>query len=95
MNGARLVLDGSGRKLACNRPRVADAQGRESPVRMEVAAINRLALVVDDSNAGYPVRIDLTISDEHRINLGGWRGLTILSMQSWSTAEATSTWGLL
>ncbi len=37
VNGARLVLDGSGRKLAYNRLRVTDATGRELPARMEVA----------------------------------------------------------
>ncbi len=37
-HGARLVLDGSGRKLAYNRLRVTDATGRELPARMEVAA---------------------------------------------------------
>ena len=38
VNGARLVLDGSGRKLAYNRLRVTDAAGRELPARMEVAS---------------------------------------------------------
>jgi len=74
VNGARLVLDGSGRKLAYNRLRVVDAQGRELPARMEVAAINRLALVVDDATAVYPVRIDPTFSDENWVSLGGFPG---------------------
>jgi hypothetical protein len=38
INGVRLVLDGSGRKLAYNRLRVVDATGRELPARMEVAS---------------------------------------------------------
>ena len=38
VNGARLVLDGSGRKLAYHRLRVVDATGRELPARMEVTA---------------------------------------------------------
>ena len=35
--GARLVLDGSGRKLAYSRLRVTDATGKELPARIEVA----------------------------------------------------------
>ena len=38
-DGVRLVLDGSGRKLAYNRLRVTDATGRELPARMEVGSV--------------------------------------------------------
>jgi hypothetical protein len=117
VNGARLVLDGSGRKLAYNRLRVVDATGRELPARMEVASgilpdvegahpaarnlaannakanlqatpesagleaptlrqaeiptATKLAVLVDDSNAVYPVRIDPTFSDADWVSMGG------------------------
>ncbi len=85
VNGARLVLDGSGRKLAYNRLRVTDATGRELPARMEVHDKSeirnqkseiRLAVLVDDAAAIYPVRIDPTFSDADWISLGGVRGVT-------------------
>lgn len=74
VNGARLVLDGSGRKLAYNRLHVTDAGGRELTARMEVSDANQLAVVVDDANAIYPVRIDPTFSDADWISLGGIPG---------------------
>ncbi|NOS69149.1 MAG: hypothetical protein HOP33_04385 [Verrucomicrobia bacterium] len=126
VNGVRLVLDGSGRKLAYNRLRVVDATGRELPARMEVAAgvppavegahpaarngrgvretlgdfsarltmreafpagleapalrqaetpaTTRLAVLVDDAAAIYPVRIDPTFSDADWISMGGIPG---------------------
>ncbi len=37
--GARLALDGSGRKIAYSRLRATDAQGRELAARMEVASV--------------------------------------------------------
>jgi len=69
--GARLVLDGSGRKLAYSRLRVVDATGRELAARIEVPAPNRLAVVVADANAVYPVRIDPTFSDADWSSMGG------------------------
>lgn len=69
VNGARLVLDGSGRKLAYNRLRVTDAQGNELTARLEVTDTTRLAVVVEDANAIYPVRIDPTFSDADWISL--------------------------
>ena len=53
VNGARLVLDGSGRKLAYNRLRVTDATGRELPARMEVTADRS-----DLGRAGSPLPAD-------------------------------------
>ena len=38
-HGVRLVLEGSGRKIAYSRLRVTDATGRELPARMEVASV--------------------------------------------------------
>src|ERR1039458_6127685 len=73
-DGARLVLDGSSRKLAYNHLKVTDAHGRELTARMEVVSPNHLAVVVDDANAGYPVRIDPTFSDANWISLVGLLG---------------------
>jgi hypothetical protein len=72
--GARLVLDGSGRKLAYNRLRVTDAAGKELAARIEVVSGERLAVVVDDAAAVYPVRLDPTFSDDDWISLGGRAG---------------------
>lgn len=73
-NGARLVLDGSGRKLAYNRLRVIDARGQELTARLEVTDTVRLAIVANDANAVYPVRIDPTFSDDDWVSFGGIPG---------------------
>jgi hypothetical protein len=72
--GARLVLDGSGRKLAYSRLRVVDAGQRELAARIEVMADHRLAVVVADAAAVYPVRIDPTFSDANWVSMGGFPG---------------------
>ena len=69
VNGARLVLDGSGRKLAYSRLRVVDAAGRELRAELQVITATRLAVVVDDAAATYPVQIDPTFSDADWISL--------------------------
>jgi hypothetical protein len=71
-NGARLVLDSSGRKLAYSRLRVVDARCRELAAHLEVASATRLAVVVDDAAATYPVQIDPTFSNENWVSLGGF-----------------------
>ena len=68
-NGARLVVEGSGRKLAYNRLRVVDATGCELAARLEIVAANRLAVHVADAGAAYPVRIDPTFSDADWVGL--------------------------
>jgi hypothetical protein len=95
-DGARLVLNNSGRKIAYSRLRVTDATGKELPVRIEVtgragsplpAAIGgdtdngahgvtrpTLAVVVNDADAVYPVRIDPTFSDANWVSMGGVNG---------------------
>ena len=77
--GAQLVLAESGRKIAYSRLRVTDATGRELPARMEVTGTTTdsvfrtlnsalsLAIVVDDTAATYPIRIDPTFSDANWI----------------------------
>jgi hypothetical protein len=120
-DGARLVLEHSGRKIAYSRLRVTDATGKELPARIEIAAgilpdvegahpaarslgadfstsslqdtpefaglgspalrqagmpaaTNRLAVVVNDADAVYPVHIDPTFSDAKWISMGGLPG---------------------
>src|SRR5262249_46189694 len=81
--GAQLVLERSGRKIAYSRLRVTDASGKQLPARMEAGAKSGirnqkpeidLAVVVDDVDAVYPVRIDPTFSDANWVSLGGIRG---------------------
>jgi hypothetical protein len=73
-SGARLSLDGSGRTLAYSRLRVEDALGRELMARLEVLSPDRLAVVVADASATYPVRIDPTFSDADWVSLGSGMG---------------------
>ncbi len=73
-DGARLVLDGSGRKIAYTRLRVADAAGKALTARLEVMTAARLAVVVEDAAATYPVRIDPTFSDADWFSLDGISG---------------------
>jgi hypothetical protein len=81
--GAQLVLEQSGRKIAYSRLKATDAHGKELPARMEVANKSEiknqkseigLAVVLDDSDAIYPVRIDPTFSDANWTGLGGLPG---------------------
>ena len=82
-DGARLVLDNSGRKLAYSHLRVTDANGKELPARIEVEPNSALctphsalgmAVVVNDAAAVYPVRIDPTFSDANWVSMGGVPG---------------------
>ena len=72
-NGARLVPEGSGRKIDYGRLRAMDAQGRELSARLTVATeeARGLAVVVDDGQATYPVRIDPTFTDANWVDIGG------------------------
>ena len=76
IQGAQLVLDGSGRKIAYSRLRATDATGKELPARIEVTDKSEigLAVVVDDAEAVYPVRIDPTFSDANWISMSGITG---------------------
>jgi len=80
-DGARLVLEGSGRSIAYHRLRVTDATGKELPARIEVQPPSAfslqpsaLSLLVDDSAAAYPIRIDPSFSDDNWISMGGLPG---------------------
>jgi hypothetical protein len=81
--GAQLVLENSGRKIAYSRVHATDANGKELPARIEVQekaesrkqkAEMSLAVVVNDAEAVYPVRIDPTFSDANWVSLGGFPG---------------------
>jgi hypothetical protein len=72
--GAQLVLENSGRRIAYSRLRVTDATGRELAARLVTAAPRKLAVVVNDAEAMYPVRIDPTFSDANWISMGGVPG---------------------
>jgi hypothetical protein len=69
-DGISLVLDGSGRKLAYSRLHVSDADGRTLAAQLEAPAAHRIAIVVDDSNARWPLRIDPTFSDADWFSMG-------------------------
>lgn len=68
--GARITLDGSGRKLAYSRLKAWDAKGRELSARMTVAATDRITVVVEDKDALLPLRIDPTFSDDNWVSMG-------------------------
>jgi hypothetical protein len=72
--GARLVLADGGRKLVYNRLKAEDARGKELKVSMETLSGSRLAVVLEDTAAEYPVRIDPTFSDANWSSLGGIPG---------------------
>jgi len=74
VNGVRLVLADGGRRLNYHQLRVADASGKELPAKMEVLSGKRLAVLLDDTAAEYPVRIDPTFSDANWMSMGGVPG---------------------
>ncbi len=69
-DGIALVLDGSGRTLAYSRLHVSDASGRTLTAHLEATAANRITIVVDDTNARWPLRIDPTFSDADWFSMG-------------------------
>lgn len=72
--GTRLALEGSERKIAYSQLHVEDACGRVLDARLEVVAADRMAVLVNDIDAVYPLRIDPTFSDENWIGMGGIPG---------------------
>ena len=73
-DGAQLVLEDGGRKLMYNRLKAQDARGKEVTARMEVLSAGRVAVLVDDADTVYPVRIDPTFSDANWVSMGGLLG---------------------
>lgn len=74
-DGARLVLADNERNMVYNRLKAVDARGRELSAKLEVVSGNRLALILDDTSAEYPVRIDPTFSDGNWVSIFGAPGL--------------------
>lgn len=75
--GAQLTLTRSGRQIAYSRLRVTDAVGRELPARFAMSdpdCASRLAILVDDQDAVYPIRIDPTFSDVNWVSMGDLPG---------------------
>jgi hypothetical protein len=58
-----------------NRLKAKDARGKEVTARMEVVSSSRLAVVVEDAGAVYPVRIDPTFSAANWVSFGGMAGV--------------------
>ena len=73
--GARLVLADGARQMVYDRLSAKDARGRELRASVDLVSPRRLAVVLDDAAAEYPVRIDPTFSDANWVSLGGMPGL--------------------
>jgi hypothetical protein len=73
-DGVQLALVDGGRKLVYNRLKAEDARGKEVKVRMEVMSAGRVAVLVNDADALYPVRIDPTFSDANWVSMTGHLG---------------------
>ncbi len=58
-----------------NRLKAEDARGKAVKARMEVVSSSRLAVVVEDTSAEYPARIDPTFSDANWVSFGGTAGV--------------------
>ena len=73
-DGARIILEDRGRRLAYTRLSVADASGKNLDARIEFADAEKFSIVVNDAGAVYPLRIDPTFSDEDWVSMGGLPG---------------------
>ena len=67
--GAKLILK-SGRELAYHSLLVTDNTGQSLPAQFVVEDKHLLRIVVDDTGAQYPVRIDPTITDADWFSMG-------------------------
>ena len=72
--GVNFTFEGSGRTVSYNRLHAMDATGHELNTRFEIVATNRLAIIVEDANAAYPVTVDPTFSDANWTSLGSLNG---------------------
>lgn len=72
--GATLTVTATGRELAYSRLKVIDATGREIAAEMQVPAPDRLRVVVQDTDAVYPLCIDPTFGDADWVSIGGFPG---------------------
>jgi len=69
-HGVILVLQGSQRRLAYHRLHVTDARRRELKATLAVDSPGKLAIVVADAGAAYPLCIDPTFSDANWFSMG-------------------------
>ncbi len=67
-NGLQVIFDDSGRMLAYTGLALADKAGHHFSAEIEVMSPRHLAVVVNDTGAGYPLRIDPTFSDADWVN---------------------------
>ena len=78
--GAKLVLADGGRNIAYTRLTVMDAKGNRLAAKLAVESPTRLAIVLDDKAACYPVRIDPTFSDANWAPLGSGMNGSVYSL---------------
>ena len=86
----KLLPTGSGRQLVYNQLKARDANGKEVKAWLEVVSASRLAVVLADEAAEYPVRIDPTFSDANWVSLGG-----VVGANEWINAATTDGAGNL
>ncbi len=67
--GIKLTLPGSGREIGYSRLRVTDATGKKLAATLTKVASDRIAVLVEDTAASYPVRIDPTFSDSDWVGI--------------------------
>ncbi len=93
VTGAKASLLGSsvvfateaGRKLEYGKLAVVDAKGRALVARFDVPLANRIRLVVDDSQAVYPISIDPLLTDTADAEVEGNQAVAVMG---WSVASA-------
>jgi hypothetical protein len=91
-HGALLSMEQGGGQVAYDRLLVTDASGKALPAALNVVADNKLAVVVQDADAVYPVRIDPTYSNANWHAMGaGTNALVQAIAVSGSTIYAGGT----
>ncbi len=83
--GLAITFEQSGRRLDYGGLLVTDATGRELPARMESVTPDRYALVVDDTDAVYPVRIDPYFSDASWSAMGTGMNGAVLALAAYGS----------
>jgi hypothetical protein len=100
-NGNALSFtDASGTAISYNKLKAWDANGRDLPARMQLAAA-KLSLIVDDTGANYPLTIDPSFEQQAYIkasntDAGDWFGGTVaiygdtlVVSAAWEASNAT------
>jgi hypothetical protein len=73
-DGFSVALNHSQRTLTYDRLKVTDANNKTLPAHMQLLAQNKMAIVVDDSAAQYPLTIDPTVGDAYWTGIGAFFG---------------------